>query len=230
MRAVFIGASSLTLMTARLLLKRGHDVVIIERDKARLDALAGDLDCGLLLGDGSKPAILREAEPTQDAVLFCLTNHDQSNIIASLVGSSLGFARVITKIEDPEYEHICIELGLESTIIPARTIGRFLADMFEGQDPLELSTMIRDEARGFSFVAREVDEGSVSDLKLPDLSRVICVYREGKFIVADAETKLHAGDEVVIITHRKHLADLKEAYTGTPATKGETSDTPSKPG
>ncbi len=210
MRAVLIGAGSLTLMTTRLLLKHGHEVIIIDTDKARLDALATELDCGFLCGDGSKPAILREADPEHTDLLCCLTGNDQTNILASLVGRSLGFKRSVTRIEDPEFEHICIELGLENTIIPARTIGRYLADLFEGRDPLELSTMIRDEARVFSFVARESDVGELRQLQLPVQSRVICIYREMRLIIPENEEKIRDNDEVVIITHRKNLPQLKD--------------------
>ena len=212
MRAVFLGAGSLTVMTARLLLKRGHEVVVIERDKARIEALSTDLNCGFLHGDGSKPAILREADPQETSMLFCLTGNDQANIIASLVGQSLGFSRVVTKIEDPEFEHICIELALEDTIIPARTTGLHLADMFEGQSPMEISTMIRDEARVFSFVTRDEDQGSIGHLELPDKTRVVCIYRGGKFIVAEDEVKIEVGDEVVVVTHRKNLPALEERW------------------
>jgi trk system potassium uptake protein TrkA len=217
MRAVFIGASPTAVMTARLLLKRGHEVVIVENDKERIAALADELDCGYVHGDGSKPAILRETDPANTDVLFCFTGLDQTNIIASLVGRSLGFSRVVTKIEDPEFEHICIELGLKDTIIPSRTIGRHLADLFEGQDPLELSTMIRDEARAFSFVMREEDAAAVKDLGLPEASRVVCVYREGKFIMPDEETDLKTGDEVVVITHRRNLPELEERWLTPPS-------------
>jgi trk system potassium uptake protein TrkA len=212
MRAVFIGANSIAVMTARLLLKRGHEVVIVERDKDRISALSEELDCGYVHGDGSKPAILRETDPDKTDVLFCLTGQDQANIIASLVGRSLGFARVVTKIEDPEFEHICIELGLKDTIIPSRTIGRHLADLFEGQDPLELSTMIRDEARAFSFVLHEDDAAAVKELGLPEATRVVCVYREGKFIMPDDDTALKADDEVVVITHRRNLPALEQRW------------------
>jgi len=201
-------------MTAQLLLQRGHEVIVVESDKERIDALAQELDCGLLHGDGSKPVILREADPGSTDVLYCLTGNDQANIIASLVGRSLGFGRVVTKITDPEFEHICIELGLENTIIPARTIGRYLADMFEGRDPLEMSTMIRDEARVFSFVARKEDEMRVAALGLPKDSRVICVYRDDKFLLAGNETTLKSGDEVVIIAHRDSLAELTGRWAG----------------
>lgn len=217
MRAVFIGASSLSIMTANLLLKRAHEVVIIENDKDLVATLPDQLDCGVLHGDGTKPALLREANPEGTDVLFCLTGNDQTNIIASLVGRSLGFKRVVTKIVDPEFEHICIELGLEDTIIPSRTIGRYLADMAEGHDLLELSTMIRDEARIFSFFTKEAHDGGAVELKLPSDSRVICLYRDNKFIVPLEDTPIKSGDEVVIVTHQRNLKELKEKWSVQPA-------------
>jgi trk system potassium uptake protein TrkA len=212
MRAVFIGASSLSAVTAKFLHQRGHEVVIVERDEERIRALREEIDCGFLHGDGSKPAILREADPPQTDVLFALTDNDQANIIASLVGRSLGFKRVVTRIQDSEFEHICIELGLENTIVPSRTIGRYLADMFEGHDPLQLSASIKDEARVFSFVAKEGDEVAVSDLDLPKGSRVMCLYRADRFLMPDGDTKLKAGDEVVLLAHRASLEALEKKW------------------
>jgi len=213
MRAAFIGAGSLTVMTARQLLGRGHDVVIVDRDRERIDALAGELDCGFLHGDGSRPAILRELMVEKTDVLFCLTGSDETNILASLVGRSLGFSRVVTKIDEPEFEHMCLELGLEHTIIPARTTGRYLADMFEGQDPLELSTMIRDEARAVSFVIHDEQAKSVSELGLPDDSRIICVYRDNRLIIPGDDTPLKVDDEIIAITHRDSIDTFRERFT-----------------
>ena len=210
MRVVFVGAGNLAVMTARLLLKRGHEVVIIEADKSLVQELPEQLDCGIIHGDASKPAILREAGPRETDVLFCVTGSDQTNIIASLVGRSLGFERVVTKIDDPEFEHICLELGLEDTIIPSRTIGRHLADMCEGRDPLELSTMIRDEARVLSFVVRESQQGTSENLGLPKRTRVVCVYRKEKFLLPDERFEFEADDEVVVITDRGNVAELAE--------------------
>lgn len=199
-------------MTARTLVDRGHEVVIIERDKDRIKELADSLDCGLINGDGSKPAILREADPEHTGLLFCLTGDDQANILASLVGRSLGFKRVVTKIVDPELEHVCIELGLEETIIPFRTISRFLADKVEGRDPLELSTMIREEARVYSFVLPSDFRGGIADLQLPADARVVCAYRQEKLIIPDDSTKLVADDDVVVIVHRDSLEKLEKKW------------------
>lgn len=212
MRAVFIGASAITLMAAQILLRRGHEVVIIEWDKSRIEAVGAELDCGFIHGDGSKPAIQREADPENTDFLFCLTGNDQSNIIASLVGRSLGFRRVVTRLEDPEFEHICIELGLEDSIVPARTIGRYLADMFSGHDMLELSAMLKDEARVFAFVVTEAEAGPITALRLPRDARVVCCYRDGKFILPEDDFELAVDDEVVVITHSRNLPALETRW------------------
>jgi trk system potassium uptake protein TrkA len=212
MRAVFIGAGELTIMTARQLLKSGYEIVIIEKDKEVIDELSVDLDAGFIHGDGSKPAILREADPAATDFLFCLAGNDQYNIIASLVGRSLGYQRVITRIEDPSYEHICIELGLEDVIVPDSTMARYLADLCAGQNPLEASALIKGDARVFSFVADKEDEAKVEEMQLPKDSRLMFLYRNEELVLPDADTALQQGDEVVIIAHSKALPELKERW------------------
>jgi len=215
MRVVLVGASAVAVATAKILLKRGDDVVIIERDLAKIESLSGSLDCGFLHGDGSKPAILREAGPKETDMLLCLTNHDQDNILASLVARSLEFPRVVTKIEDPEFEYICAELGLTDTIIPDTNTARTLADIAAGQGVTEISAMIRGEVRFFSFIARQAEKGPVGDITLPADARIVLIYRGDDFIVADPDTKILPKDEVLILTHSRRLAELRERWSMT---------------
>lgn len=227
MRAVFIGAGELTALTAAQLLAEGHEVIIIEKEKARIDELSDTMVAGFIHGDGSKPAILREANPAATDFLFSLSNNDQYNIIASLVGRSLGYKRVITRIEDAAYEHICIELGLEDIIIPSNNTARYLADMCAGQSALEISALIKGDARVFSFVANDPeDKVAVSELDLPDGCRLMFLYRNEKFLLPDADTVLCKEDEIVLVAHRDVLAALNERWhpvTAVPTTPPDTS-------
>lgn len=101
---------------------------------------------------------------------------------------------------------------MKDTIIPSRTISRYLADMVEGHDILELSTVIKNEARFFSFSIGKDGPHSVKDMNLPAESRVVCYYRDGKFLLPEDETKFKKQDEVVIITHSKHIPELRERW------------------
>lgn len=222
MRVVFVGAGEVSARTAEFLIGKGHEVIIIDKDSERLEALSDHLDCSFLNGDGSNPAILREVSPEKTDVLIGLTDDDQDNLIASLVGRSLGFKRVITSIQNPEFVDICRELELDHTIIPSRTISRYLADMIQGVDIMELSTVMKDTARFFTFVAAKDDSGMIKNLELPDTAKIVCYYREGRFSLADAETKLKKDDEVVILTDNETLPELKERWNSSISEKKPT--------
>jgi len=212
MRVAFVGAGEVGICTAEALIKKGHEVVIIESSREKIDELSKDMDCSFLQGDGSRPDILRELNPAQTDILFCLTDSDQANLIAGLVGRSLGFSRVVISIADSQFETICLELGLKDTIVPSRTISRYLEDMVEGSENVELSNVIKDEARFFSLIAREEDAVTPEELDLPAEARAICYYRDGKFMHAGADTKFAKGDEIIILTHSKNVPVLQERW------------------
>jgi trk system potassium uptake protein len=213
MRAIFVGASPLTVMAARRLLKAGHDVVIIEEDKERISTLSETLDCGFIHGDGSRPAVLEELSPGESDMLFCLSSEDQDNIIASLVAQTMDFRRVITKIEDPDFQVICTKLGLDDVIVPDRDVGERLADLVEGHDVADLSAAVESGIRFFHFVAREQDAGRIGELDLPDQVRVIVITRGEESIIVGDDDVLKQDDRVLVVTHRDDLEKLKKRFS-----------------
>lgn len=212
MRLVIIGITPTSIATARLLIGSGHDVVIVDKDKQRIDDIAEDLDCAFVHGDGSRPRILREVGPKDTDALLCLTGDDQDNIISSLVGRSLGFAKVVTKISDPEYAHICSELGLDHTISVDQTTARSLVDTVEERNAVELSTVLRDDVRFFVLTARPEDACAIKDLSLPDDTRVLYAYRDGALELTSDDFELREGDDVILLTRSKHLDALRERW------------------
>jgi trk system potassium uptake protein TrkA len=159
MRIVIIGAGSLTVAAAEQFIEHGHDVVIVEKDEARVETLGETIDCSFVIGDGSRPSILKEVGPRNTDYLFCLTEDDQDNIIASLVGRSLGFGRVVTSIRDIEFEPIVTELGLESPIFLDATISQRLSDMVQGIETAGLSGVLRGGLRFFALSVGEDQAG-----------------------------------------------------------------------
>jgi trk system potassium uptake protein TrkA len=212
MRLAIVGASAAGVATARLLIDHGHDVVIVEKDRQRIDDLAEDLDCAFVHGDGSRPRILREVGAKDTASLLCLTDDDQDNIISSLVGRSLGFEKVVTKISDPEFEHICAELSLEHTISADQTTARSLVDTVEGRDVVELSTVLRGDVRFFLFTVTAEDAGPAAELSLPSETRVLFAYRKNELLFPEKDAELREGDDVILLTRSKQLAELRERW------------------
>jgi trk system potassium uptake protein len=212
MRIVFSGAGPTTVIATRSLIKKNHEVIIIETDKEKIDALSENLDCSFLNGDAAKPDILKEVNPKKCDFLFCMTNSDETNIITSLLGRTLGFKRVVTSIENTELEDMCREIDLRDVIIPARSISRHIEEMVQGLDDIELSTLLKDDARFFSFIADKEDATEVSNLDLPEGTKCMYFYRDEKFSLVDEKTRFKKGDEIVLVTHVDNLRELNERW------------------
>jgi trk system potassium uptake protein TrkA len=214
MRIVIIGASAVGVATARLLVEHKHEVIIVEKDKQRIDELGGELDCGFIHGDGSRPRILREAGAEASDALLCLSIDDQVNIIASLVGRSLGFGHVLTKISDQEFEHICTELGLDHTISADQVTARRLLDTVEGRAAVELSTVLRGDVRFFVITISEDEAGPASDLELPEDTSILFGYRKDDLVRPEKDFTLQTGDDLVLLTNSRHLEELRGRSNG----------------
>lgn len=199
-------------MAVKEMTEAGYEVVVIDTNKDKIDELEEELDCGFVNADGSRPSVLRELGPDDTEVLFCMSDDDQDNIIASLVGKSLGFERVVTKIEDPDFESICVELGLENPIIPSRETASSLVDILEGRELSGIATVMKCGLRFISFVATKDEEGTVSDLKLPEKVKVLAIVRDDKSELADPELQIREGDEVALIAEKGQVDKLQERF------------------
>lgn len=211
MRIVIVGASRIAAAAAGLLIERGHQLTFIERSKPRIDELGETLDCGFLLGDGSSPDLLREADPEHTDVLFCLTGHDQTNIIAGLAARSLGYARVVCLVEEVGYEPLCRELGLEETLNPLRSLSRLLVSVagHKGARPAD-DAIKHDASLQVQRIEREL---AASELALPGDVRVIGYYRAGQLGFPAPDTVWQAGDELLILARGTPPADVDALFT-----------------
>jgi trk system potassium uptake protein TrkA len=171
-RVTFVGASPLAIQSAQALLARGHEVVLIDEDPDKIHTLSERLDCGLIVGDGSRPSVLEEVGPEQTDFLFCVTDRDEANILSALVGRSLGFSQVVPKLEDPDLETICTELGLDHVLVPDHELAQRLVDLVEGGEIPDLTSVIRGGLRFFAFSLHE-DLDGVEALELPAGARLL---------------------------------------------------------
>lgn len=212
MRVVFIGASTLAVTTARLAIEKGHEVVIVELNQERIEELSGELDCGFIQGDGSFPGILEEVSPENTDFLICLTDNDQDNIIASLVGQEMEFDRVITRIENPDFDTVCKQLKLEDVFNPDRQVAHTLVDAIEGHNRTRNSAELKGDLQFFKFQVTQNTGKKLDALDLPKDTHVVCVFRgEEAYLVSDLET-LEEGDIVTLITKKDQIEALSSKF------------------
>lgn len=213
MRIGFIGAGGFTVTAARSLLKAGHEVVIVEEDRERLDQLEEeDLDCGLVHGDGSRPAILKELGPENTDFLFCMSSSDQDNILAGLAGGGMGFGRCVVMISDPDFEPLCAQLGLEDVLVPSQETANAVMDRVSGIESVDLAPLLDAGLRFFCFVAEEGDAGPISELDLPHSARVLALVRDEEVVPIADRLEICEGDRIYVSCLRGQLNGLRDRF------------------
>ncbi|MEE4118975.1 MAG: TrkA family potassium uptake protein [Paracoccaceae bacterium] len=213
MRIVIVGASRFGTATAAHLTEAGHEVIVVDRDADKLQALSDEVDAGLLEGDGSLPSVLRDAYGDGADALVLLTNVDDVNILAALVGRSVGYPRVVPQIVRKELLAVCAELGLENLITPHATVARSIARTLESHHDATLDLRSH---QGFDVLGYRVgaqhDGARLADIDLPKATRAIAVARgEGDELLTE-ETRLRKGDLLIVAVAAEAQERMDELF------------------
>lgn len=213
MRIVIVGGSQFGIVTAEKLIAGGHEVVLIDKSREKLDKLAERLDCGLIEGDGTLPHTLRDAFRSEDDILIALTNRSDDNILASLVGRSVGYGRAILQIVDAELMAVCGELGLHEVIMPHAAVAESIVASVVDEGETEPVVKLHNELRLVSHcVTRALAGRTVAELDLPKGARPVARVRDGKESFAQDSTKLGEGDFLLFAIEADEAEALAERF------------------
>jgi trk system potassium uptake protein TrkA len=108
LRVVIVGGQHVGYHAARQLSERGHDVVIIEKDRSRVEFLSDQYDATVIQGDGGRRSILQQAGLDRSDVLAALTGYGaMTNVgictMATSIDSDIGTVARIDHGDRDEY-------------------------------------------------------------------------------------------------------------------------------
>ncbi len=104
MRVIIVGAGEVGYQIAKFLTYEGVDVVIIDRDGSKLRRISEELDIATIEAEGSDPSAFKEAGADKADLLLAVTNSDETNMIACLIGKAMfNIKRKIARIRNPDY-------------------------------------------------------------------------------------------------------------------------------
>lgn len=213
MRVVILGASRFGAAIAKKLIDENHEVVLIDKDRDRLENLSEELDCGMIEGDGTMPSVLEDTYRDEDDTFVAVTNASEDNILAALVAQSIGFGRVIPQIVSSQLLNVCHQLGLDDVINPHATVAESIAEALEDKAALDSEPVLQHQLRMERVtVPDSMDGKKFGDLDLPDAVRGIALIDdETEHLLNDDET-LSAGNSIVFAADRDQLDALHELF------------------
>ncbi len=213
-RVLIVGGRGVGEVVARCLCSLRIEVTLIERDRARAEALAVKLPRATVIAGDATDAVVfeRQMSDGQDAVVVLLSDNETSLWIG-LVAKHLGATKVIARAGKRAYAPIAYKHGIDAVISPRRAMadailryarrGRVSATVMLGDHEGELVEFTIGKHPGHG-----ITETPVAGLKLPDDSMVVLIVRGSEIVSIADDTVIEPGDHVIAIALRSAVSRL----------------------
>lgn len=223
MRTIIIGAGDVGYDVARLLSLQRHDVTVIDTDPDRVEEIRNSLDVMALVGSGTSVATLNEARIKDADLLIAVTDVDEVNVIASMLGERAGkendgtvtIARVRTDEFTGDRAVLTMEdFGIDHIIHPEESTAREVIALLRRTAATDLISFL--DGRVQLVGIRLGRQTPVAGVTLQELSqrgdslqfRVMGIARGARTLVPDGQATLQANDQVFILAPTDSVTDV----------------------
>jgi trk system potassium uptake protein len=218
-RVILAGGGNIGHRLARAL-ESSYNVKLIERNMDAARALSESLDRTIVLqGDAADEDLLREENIDTTDVFCAVTNDDQINILSAMLAKRMGARKVMSLINRSAYVDLVQSGIIDIAISPQQTtISSLLAHVRRG-DVVVAHSLRRGAAEAIEAVAHgdkrtsKVVDRTVEQIKLPPGTTIDALVRGEQVIIAHHDTRIEAGDHVILfLIDKKYVTDVEKIF------------------
>lgn len=217
MKVIIVGGGQTLYFLCRSFSAKGHQIVIINRDKAECIQLSRQLSALVVCGDGSDPKILKEAGAMGAEAILAITANDQDNlVICQLASFNFGVPRTIALANDPDNSEIFEKLGV-SAFSTTQIVGSLIEQRASLEQVLNLLPVGEGRVNMTEIVLgtdSPVIGKSLKEIELPENALIAVVIRDENPIVPRGGSVLIAADRLVTITLPENHGQVLRILTG----------------
>jgi trk system potassium uptake protein len=219
MYMILVGGGKVGYHLAKALLAEGHEVLIIEKDRNRIDFICNELGSICLLGDGCEASIQAEAGTSRADMLVAVTGDDEDNLVACQVAKyKFKVPRTIARSSNPKNETLFQMLGIDVTVSSTNVI----MEIIQQEVPTHIITrLLKIHDKGIELVGIKIPADfkcvgkMIRDLSLPEDSTLLSIIRRDlKPLLALPDIIIQTGDEIIAVTPIRNEEKLRIALKG----------------
>ena len=207
MKIVVVGAGKVGYSLAQRLAQDQHDVYVIEKNGDRIKNLENNLDVNLVQGNGSSISLLQEIGVEDMGMLIAVTDSDEVNMLACMLGKAAGIPKTIARVRDTEYEYgtnavIRDRLGIDLFINPEMVTAQEIYKILKTPAALDVEDFASGAVRLVEFKIRnnyDIMGIPLRSLTLPPNVLVVGILRGGEMIIPHGDSTLEYMDNVFFL-------------------------------
>lgn len=214
-RVLIIGGFHKTRSLSMSLIKKGYKVIVINNDYHNCQELAEIDNLNVINGDGTKPYVLDDANAQDADIAIALTQRDDDNlVICELCKKRFNVKKTVALVNDPKKTEFFYRMGIDSVVCAITAITGII-EQHAFLD--EIATMVPIGEGRISIAevpisgTSPVAEKKLWEISLPKEVIVGCILRGDKSMIPRGDTRILAGDMLVLISSDKQeMAAIKE--------------------
>ena len=201
-------------------LEEEYKIKLLELDPKKASHAAEKLKNTIVLnGDATDEELLNEENIDKSDVFCALTNHDEVNIISSMLAKRLGARKVMALINRAAYVDLVQSNTIDIAISPQQaTIGSLLAHVRKG-DVVVVHSLRRGAAEAIEAIAHGNKSSSkvvgkkIQDIELPQGTTIAAIVRENDVLMAKKKMIIESNDHVIlIVSDKKHVKKVESLF------------------
>lgn len=218
-RIAIAGAGKVGRYVARDLLAKGHEIVLIEQNRSKFNALKEEIGASWVLGDACELHTLDEAVLSSCDVMVAATGDDEDNLVISLLAKQeFAVPRVVARVNYPDNQWLFTETwGIDVSVSTPHLLTSLVEEAVSVGD---LVTLLRLEQGKVALVEVTLADSSpaigrtVGEVGVPSDCTLVALVRDRHVIAPRPDTPFKPGDEVLALATSASEDDLKKVLTG----------------
>ena len=217
MYVIIVGAGKVGYHLGKMLMAGGHEVMLIEEDRFKVDTLSVEFHDAIIQGDGATVEMLKEAGANRANVVVAATGNDEDNLVICQVAKLVFLRpRTIARVNNPRNEELFAGLGVDASVSGTKIINAIIQEQVKAGDmmiPLltlkagEVEIVEVELSRSSAIVKKKIKE-----LTLPSGAIFIAVIRGEEVIIPYGETEFQPEDRVIALVKRASEQALREMF------------------
>ena len=159
MKIILVGCGKVGTALARQLSEEGHNVTIIDTNKARVEHISESYDVMGITGNGSSITTLSEAGIEEADVFIAVTGSDELNLLCCMFAKKAGHCHAIARVRNPSYSHeldfIKKQIGISAIINPEMAAAREISHLLRFPGASKIDTFAEGRVRLIKFTLTE---------------------------------------------------------------------------
>ncbi|MDI9641436.1 TrkA family potassium uptake protein [Kamptonema cortianum] len=211
---IVVGGGNVGFQLGKRLIRRGHEVVVLEKSGDRAGALCNLLgDEYVMVGDGCDLLIQKEAGFNRADVVVAVTGEDEDNLIACQLAKEIwNVGRVIARVNDPSHEEVFREIGIDDTVSATGIIFSLIDQQISSDELLPVGHLQKGQIEVVESLLGEKSPligRPLSEITLPIGTSIVYLMREGSGLEVSPETVFEAGDMIVAVVPTARAEELR---------------------